>query len=53
LPNFGQPFEFTGGGGFTPQQIMETVAVDLLGKFSGIGFDGKDLVRDLDEQGPY
>jgi len=39
--------------GSSPQQVAESVAADLLEKFSEKMFDVEDLVRNLDEQGPY
>lgn len=41
------------GEGISPQQLAEGVANDLLEKFSEKIFDVEDLVRNLDEQGPY
>ena len=40
-------------GASTPQQIAESVANEMLDKFGEKNFDVEDLVRNLDEQGPY
>jgi dynein heavy chain len=37
----------------TPQQIAEGIAQDMLDKYNEKMFDVEDLVRSLDEQGPY
>eukprot|EP00592_Proboscia_alata_P015189 CAMPEP_0194394788 /NCGR_PEP_ID=MMETSP0174-20130528/124051_1 /TAXON_ID=216777 /ORGANISM="Proboscia alata, Strain PI-D3" /LENGTH=2316 /DNA_ID=CAMNT_0039190629 /DNA_START=658 /DNA_END=7604 /DNA_ORIENTATION=+ len=42
-----------GSGAATPQQIAENVASELLEKFGEKSFDVEDLIRGLDEQGPY
>ena len=41
------------GVGMSPQQVAEGVANDILEKFGEKMFDVDDLVRNLDEQGPY
>jgi len=49
-----QPREASGGdGAATPQQIAENVANEILDKFGEKIFDVEDLVRSLEEQGPY
>ena len=49
-----QPREVANGDGVvTPQQIAETIANDILERFGEKVFDIDDLVRSLDEQGPY
>jgi len=49
-----QPKDATSGEGVaTPQQTAEIVANELLDKFGEKSFDVEDLVRSLDEQGPY
>jgi len=49
-----QPREAASGdGAATPQQIAENIANELLDKFGEKIFDVEDLVRSLDEQGPY
>jgi dynein heavy chain len=40
-------------GALTPQQIAEQKAIDTLDKFGEKMFDTEDLIRGLDEQGPY
>lgn len=41
------------GEGQSPQQVAESIANDILEKFAEKMFDVEDLVRNLDEQGPY
>ena len=41
------------GGSVSPQQIAEATANELLEKFGEKSFDVEDLVRNLDEMGPY
>jgi dynein heavy chain len=41
------------GDGKSPQQVVEAVLLDLTEKFSEKLFDVDDLMRNLDEQGPY
>ena len=49
-----QPREASSGEGVaTPQQVAENVANELLEKFAEKIFDIEDLIRSLDEQGPY
>uniref|UniRef100_A0A7S1FPR5 Dynein heavy chain C-terminal domain-containing protein n=1 Tax=Corethron hystrix TaxID=216773 RepID=A0A7S1FPR5_9STRA len=49
-----QPREsVSGGGAGSVQQIVEAVLNDMLEKFGEKLFDVDDLVRNLDEQGPY
>lgn len=43
----------SGDGSASPQQIAEGIANDLLEKFGERIFDIDDLIRNLDEQGPY
>ena len=49
-----QPREASGeDGAASPQQVAEQCAADLLEKFGEKLFDVEELVRSLDEQGPY
>ena len=49
-----QPREVVSGdGAATPQHIAETMAHDIFEKFGEKMFDVEDLIRNLDEQGPY
>ena len=49
-----QPREASGDdGAATPQQVAEAAAADMLDKFGEKAFDVDELVRSLDEQGPY
>lgn len=49
-----QPRDVSSGvGASTPQQVAESVANEILEKFGEKLFDVEDLVRSLDEQGPY
>jgi len=43
----------SGEGAASPQQVAETVTTDILERFGEKKFDIDDLVRSLDEQGPY
>lgn len=43
----------SGSGSATPQQVAESVANEIIEKFGEKAFDVEDLVRSLDEQGPY
>jgi len=43
----------SGDGASSPQQVAEIVTNELLEKFGEKCFDVEDLVRGLDEQGPY
>ena len=50
-----QPREAGGSaeGAMSPQQIAEQKAADMLDKYGEKMFDTEDLIRGLDEQGPY
>lgn len=43
----------SGSGSSSPQQVAEVVANEILDKFGEKLFDVEDLIRSLDEQGPY
>ena len=43
----------SGGAGTSPQQVAEAVANDILEKIGEKMFDVEELVKGLDEQGPY
>ena len=43
----------SGEGAASPQQIAEATANEILDKFGEKNFDVEDLIRNLDEMGPY
>jgi len=43
----------SGDGAASPQQVAEATANELLDKFGEKNFDVEDLIRNLDEMGPY